>query len=449
MPHLGQHAVVIGASMGGLVAARAVADHYETVTIIERDALSEGGEARKGVPQGRHAHGLLARGREVLEQMFPGLGEELIAQTALPGDVVDDVLWFNHGVYLTNAPSGLVGLLVSRPTLEAGVRQRVRQLPGVRLRVESDVVEPVFDRVQRRVTGVRVRPSGGGRAKGETIEADLVIDASGRGSRSPRWLSSSGYAPPREETIPVNIGYMTRLYRRLPGQLGGKTAVIMAACRPDWRIGVVLAQEEDRWIVTLGGYFDDHPPADEAGYREFARSLQRPEVFEIVRDAEPLSAPTGYQFTANLRRHYEELKDFPGGYLVFGDAVCSFNPIYGQGMTVASTEALALSECLAAGREDIARRFFRAASRLIDIPWQIAVGSDLQHPKVEGKRTAQVRFINWYLAKLYAAAQRDALLATRFLEVANLMKQPPVLLQPRIALRVWQGNRSLARASVQ
>src|SRR5580704_15972139 len=136
MPHLGQHAVVIGASMGGLVAARAVADHYETVTIIERDALSEGGEARKGVPQGRHAHGLLARGREVLEQMFPGLGEELIAQTALPGDVVDDVLWFNHGVYLTNAPSGLVGLLVSRPTLEAGVRQRVRQLPGVRLRVE-------------------------------------------------------------------------------------------------------------------------------------------------------------------------------------------------------------------------------------------------------------------------------------------------------------------------
>lgn len=219
----------------------------------------------------------------------------------------------------------------------------------------------------------------------------------------------------------------------------------MAACRPDWRIGVALAQEGDRWIVTLGGYFDDHPPAEDAGYIEFARSLQKPEVFEIVRDAEPLSSPTGYQFGANLRRHYEELKDFPAGYLVFGDALCSFNPIYGQGMTVASLEALALSECLATGLEDIAGRFFTAASRLIDIPWQIAVGSDLQHPKVQGKRTAQVRFINWYLAKLYSAGQRDAVLATRFLEVANLMKLPPALLEPRIAMRVWHGNRRLAR----
>jgi 2-polyprenyl-6-methoxyphenol hydroxylase-like FAD-dependent oxidoreductase len=217
--------------------------------------------------------------------------------------------------------------------------------------------------------------------------------------------------------------------------------VILAACDPDWRVGVALSQEDDRWIVTLGGYFDDHPPSDEAAYTEFARSLQKPEVFEIVRDAEPLSAPTGYRFAANLRRHYEELKAFPAGYLVFGDALCSFNPIYGQGMTVASTEALALSECLAAGDADIARRFFKAARPLIDIPWQIAVGSDLQHPKVQGKRTAQVRFINWYLAKLYHAGQRDAVLATRFLEVANLMKQPPALFDPRIALRVWQGNR--------
>jgi 2-polyprenyl-6-methoxyphenol hydroxylase-like FAD-dependent oxidoreductase len=160
-----------------------------------------------------------------------------------------------------------------------------------------------------------------------------------------------------------------------------------------------------------------------------------------VREAEPLSALTGYRFSANLRRHYEELKEFPTGYLVFGDALCSFNPIYGQGMTVAGTEALALGECLSGRGTDIAKRFFKAASRLIDIPWQIAVGSDLQHPKVQGKRSAQVRFINWYLAKLYRAGQHDAVLAMRFLEVANLMKQPPALLEPRIAMRVWQGNR--------
>jgi 2-polyprenyl-6-methoxyphenol hydroxylase-like FAD-dependent oxidoreductase len=209
-------------------------------------------------------------------------------------------------------------------------------------------------------------------------------------------------------------------------------------------MGVILAQEDDRWIVTLGGYLGDHAPADDAGFIAFARSLRKPEIFDVIKDAEALSPPTPYQFSANLRRHYEELARFPEGFLVFGDALCSFNPIYGQGMTVACSEALALRECLAAGLQGVARRFFKAASRLIDTPWQIAVGSDLQHPDVQGKRTAQVRFINWYLAKLYRAGQSDTVLATRFLEVANLIKQPPALLEPRIALRVWKGSRAAA-----
>ena len=183
---------------------------------------------------------------------------------------------------------------------------------------------------------------------------------------------------------------------------------------------------------------------EDAGYIEFARSLPKPEIFEVFKDAEPLTPLTPYQFNANLRRHYEELSRFPEGLLVFGEALCSFNPIYGQGMTVACTEALALQECLASRPVGIARRFFQMANKLIDIPWQIAVGSDLENPAVAGKRTAQTRFVNWYLAKLFQAAQYDAVLATRFLEVANLMKQPPSLMEPRIALRVWKGSRATA-----
>jgi 2-polyprenyl-6-methoxyphenol hydroxylase-like FAD-dependent oxidoreductase len=443
MASLGKHAVVIGASMGGLLAARALADHYDQVTVFERDALPPSREPRKGVPQGRHAHGLLARGREVLEELFPGLSEELVSQSACYGDIVADVMWFNHGVYLCNAPSMMTGLLISRPMLEDGVRRRLRQLPTIRLHEESDVQELVFDRAAGRVTGVRVQPRDGAEVP-QNLDVDLVVDASGRGSRSPSWLEAMGYAKPREESVEVNIGYMTRLYRRRSEHLGGKRAVILAACRPDWRMGVILAQEEDRWIVTLGGYFGDHAPSDEAGYLDFARSLQKPEIFEVIKDAEPLSPFAAYQFSANLRRHYEELKRFPEGFLAFGDALCSFNPIYGQGMTVACMEALALRDCLAAGAQGIASRFFKAASALIDVPWQIAVGSDLQHPAVQGARPAQVRFINWYLAKFYRAAQRDAVLATRFLEIANLMKSPPALLEPRMALRVWKGNRALA-----
>jgi 2-polyprenyl-6-methoxyphenol hydroxylase-like FAD-dependent oxidoreductase len=394
MAYLGKHAIVIGASMGGLLAARALADHFEEVILVERDTLPETHEPRKGVPQGRHAHELLARGREVLDQFFPGLSEEMVGQGALYGDVVEEVRWFNHGVYLVNAPSELQGLLISRPMLEDGVRRRVLQLPNVRLLEHIAALEPVFDQGQGRVTGVRVqRQRGAGGA--ETMNADLVVDSSGRGSHGPAWLDALGYVKPREEGVQVHIAYMTRLYRRRPEHLRGKQALVMAGCQPGWRFGVILAQEDDRWIVTLGGYLGDRPPMDEAGHIEFARSLPKPEIFEVIKDAEPLTPLSSYQFTANLRRHYEELSRFPEGLLVFGDALCSFNPVYGQGMTVAGTEALALQECLAAGSQGIARRFFQAASKLIDIPWQMAVGSDLQHPAVEGKRTAQLRLINW------------------------------------------------------
>jgi 2-polyprenyl-6-methoxyphenol hydroxylase-like FAD-dependent oxidoreductase len=441
MTFLGRHAIVIGASMGGLLAARALADHYAEVTLLERDALTEAPQPRKGVPQGRHAHGLLARGLETLELLFPGMGKEMAAQGAVYTDIADKVLWFNYGVYLDNAPSALLGLLISRPMLESGVRRRLLQIPNVRLQDECDVIEPGFDRSLGRVTGVRVRHRGSPDGA-KTIGADLVVDASGRGSQGPAWLESFGYARPREESIKVDIGYMTRHYRRRPEHLGGKQAVVIAACRPDWRVGVILAQEGERWVVTLGGYLGDHPPSDESGFVEFARSLQRPEIFDVIKDAEPLSVTTPYQFSASQRRRYEQLPEFPEGFLAFGDALCSFNPVYGQGMTVACMESIALRECLAAGSQGIARRFFRAASRLIDTPWQIAVGSDLQHPQVQGKRTAQVRFINWYIAKLYKAAESDSVLATIFLDVANLTRQPAELLTPAIALRVWQRSRS-------
>ena len=448
MAHLGKHAVVIGASMGGLLASRVLADWYREVTIVERDTLPQGYEPRKGVPQGRHAHGLLARGREVLEQLFPGFTEAIVARGAEIGDIVNEGLWFNHGVFLSNAPSTLSGIGATRPMFEDEVRRRLTQLPNVRLREGCDALEPEFDRDRSRVTGIRLKDRNSSNDT-ETLSADLVVDSSGRGSLSPSWLSALGYAKPREEQIKIDLGYMTRFYRRRPEDLEhlhGRRFAILAACQPDWRFGAILGQEGKRWIVTLGGYLGDHVPTDDSGFLEFARSLQRPELYNVIKNAEPLSSPTPYQFTANVRRRYEELSRFPEGFVVYGDALCSFNPVFGQGMTVACTEALALQECLKAGTEGIGKRFFRAASSLIDTPWQIAVGSDLQSPRVEGKRTAQVRFVNWYIAKFFRAAQHDGILATKFLEVANMMRQPMALLTPGIALLVWRRNRLLARA---
>jgi hypothetical protein len=274
----------------------------------------------------------------------------------------------------------------------------------------------------------------------QIIDADLVVDASGRGSSSPAWLESIGYIRPAEEKIEIGLGYTTRIYRRRPTDLNGKLAVVVAGSGPNWRNGVVLYQTEDRWIVSLGGFFGDHAADDDPLFAAYAGSLPTSEIYDIVAHGEPLSDFASYRYPANLRRRYEELTQFPRGYLVFGDAICSFNPVYGQGMTVAAQEAALLRQCLEAGDADLARRFFAAAKGAIDVPWDIAVGNDLRHPKVQGPRSPKVRFINWYIGKLHMAARHDAELATAFLRVANLEASPTLLLSPANVLRVIRGN---------
>ena len=440
MGNLGQEAIVIGASMGGLLAARALSGHFDRVTVLDRDALPEGAQARKGVPQGRHPHGVLARGSRTLAELFPGFDDDVLAAGGKIGDIAETCLWYNFGVALKRAPSPIVGYLISRPALEACVRRRVAALPNVRIEAGTEVASLRFDAVNCRVTGVNARPAGGG-ATPAPRPANLVIDASGRGSRSPAWLEALGYCAPAEEKVEVGIAYMSREFRRRPQDAPGLDAMVIAACEPDWRLGVMLNREDNGWMVVLGGYFGDAAPADDAGYLAFARSLQRPDIYDVIKDAEPLSAPVRYQFPASQRRRSERLARFPDGYLVFGDSVCSFNPIYGQGMSVAAMEANALLACLDKGSAGLSRRFFKAMAKVVDVPWQLAVGADLAHPKVEGQRPAPVRFINWYVAKLYRAGEADSWLAERFLMVANLLRPPVSLFAPGVLWRVFRGTR--------
>jgi len=251
-----------------------------------------------------------------------------------------------------------------------------------------------------------------------------------------------------EEKIEIGLGYTTRVYRRKPGDLGGKLAVVVAGDGPNWRNGALLFQAEDRWIVSIGGYFGDHAPTDEHMFAAYAGSLPVSDIHDIVAKAEPLGDFASFRYPANLRRRYEHLERFPDNYLVFGDAVCSFNPVYGQGMTVAAQEAVLLHECLRHGNADLARRFFRAAAVTIDTPWDIAVGNDLRHPKVKGQRSAKVRFINWYVGKLHLAARHDARLSEAFLQVANLQAPPQRLLHPGIVTRVlWRNLAGSAAAA--
>jgi 2-polyprenyl-6-methoxyphenol hydroxylase-like FAD-dependent oxidoreductase len=437
----GDHAVVLGASMAGLAAARVLADAYGRVTVVDRDVLPAPGMQRRGVPQGRHAHGLLARGREVLEELFPGLTDELVTRGALYGDIQLQGRWYNEGVRLRQAPSGLNSLAVSRPLLEGQVRRRLAAFPNVSIVDGCDVAGLVATPDRRRVTGIRTLRREMGPE--QVLEADLVVDATGRGSRSPAWLAALGYEAPEREAVRPRAAYASAVYRRRPSEhLGGDRLVIVAATHATRRGAAMLAMEDDRWIVTLFGYLGERPPTDPDGFRAWAATLAAPDVHEVISSAELLQAPVPAHFPASVRLRYERLDHFPEGYVVTGDAVCSFNPIYGQGMTVSALEALALRDCLRNGPDQLGRRFFRSAAKLVDTPWGIAVGADLRFPEVEGPRTPKVRMINAYLARLHVAAGSDPVLGRAFLRVVNLIDPPERLMSPELAFRVMRGTRA-------
>ena len=440
MKMIGQQAIVIGASMGGLLAARALADYYQQVTVLERDIFPLPGKNRKGVPQDHHAHALLSRGREVLEELFPGIIQELKAQGALLQDLLKKSRWFINGGYLyRKTQSGLIGLLVSRPLLEAQVRKRLLALPNIKVIENCDVLGLLTTPDQTRIVGVRFIHRADGSSE-SALNADLVVDAMGRRSVSPIWLEKLGYELPQEQQVHMDISYTTRIYRRRPEHLQGDLGTVVSPSLPNWRCGVIMAQEGDRWIVSIGGYLGDRAPTDEKGFLEFAKSMPTQDIYEVIKDAEPLSELLPYKVPTSQRYRYETMVRFPENYLVFGDAICSFNPVYGQGMTVAALESLALQNCLAKGSQNLARRFFKEAGKLVDIPWSIAVDNDLRIPQIEGTRSPMIRFLNWYISKLHIAARRDRVVAIAFLKVTNLMASPKSLIHPIISLRVLLGN---------
>lgn len=426
------HAIVLGGSMAGMLAARVLSACFDEVTIVDQDELPPVGQQRRGVPQGRHTHGLLAGGQFALERLLPGLSQELLSAGAVPADMANEVRWFHQGGCLARFRSGLDGMVLSRPLLEGIVRRRVTAISNVRF-LEGGRVQGLLASADRsRITGVRV---------GNTVHpASLVVDATGRGSQSPQWLEQFGYPAPGEERVEVSLVYTTRLFRHSPGALGGDAAAVIPPT-PQGKIGgVMLRQEGARWTVTLIGHFGKQAPEELNGFIDYARHLPAPYIYEVVRHAEPLGNALSARFPASLRRRYEKLRRFPQSFLVTGDAICSFNPIYGQGMSVAALEAEALQDCLRGGTDGLAPRFFQRAGQIVDIPWSIAVGNDLRMPETKGPRTAGVAFINWYMARLHKAAHHDPTVAMAFHQVANLLAPPPSILHPRIASRVVLGN---------
>jgi 2-polyprenyl-6-methoxyphenol hydroxylase-like FAD-dependent oxidoreductase len=436
---IGQHAVVIGASVAGLLAARALSDAYRRVTILERDELPAVGEHRKAVPQGRHAHVLLGSGQRSIEELLPGVTDELLVAGARRCESMRDIRLVVSGHQITQDAQGADVLLASRPLIEGHIRRRVLALPNVNARERCDATELLTSDDGRRVSGVRVR-SGDGESAEERVEADLVVAATGRAARVPALLEALGYPRPREERLRVDLKYVSRRIC-LPGDAPGGDSLIGIGARPGLPRGVWLFAQEDHWILTAFGYGDrHHPPTDETGYLDFIETVAHPDVLAAIRDADPLTDIVAHGFPANQRRHYEHLKRFPEGLLVVGDAISSFNPLYGQGMSVAALEAIELRRCLEQGERRLARRFFRAAGKIVKQAWDMAAAGDLTLPEVPGDRPLAVRISNAYIERLLRVAEHDPIVAAAFGDVGDLLAPPGEVMRPRILWRVLRGN---------
>ncbi|MEM8611834.1 MAG: FAD-dependent monooxygenase [Cyanobacteria bacterium P01_H01_bin.105] len=429
-------AIVIGGSIAGLLTARVLLDHFDQVTLLERDQLPDGPEVRPGVPQAQHVHALLLHGYHLVESLFPNLTADLTAKGAQLLDWTNDWKFLTTWAWMPQHPSNLKGLICSRLLLEWYLRSQLLQRPGFSLQDQTRAQSLICD--QGRVTGVVInqKPSGT-----TTLQADLVVDASGRRSQLPDWLSELGYGSVETTTVNSFLGYASRWYEYSPED-AIKGVIIASKPGTTRRGGVIYPVENNRCVITLSGFEKDYPSNQEDEFLEFAKSLRAPAIYNAIQKAKPLSPIYCYRNTENRLRHYEKLTAMPAGLVSLGDAVCSFNPSYGQGMTVAGMGAMSLGDSLrGVSKENLSNNFSlqfqRKLAKVIELPWMMATGEDFRWEMTTGDRPDWfTQKMQGYFDRVVQAATADAKIHNDFIQVAHMAKSPGVLFHPRT---VWKA----------
>ncbi len=432
------HALVIGGGFAGLLAARVLSDHFERVTIVERDEIGPAAEYRSGVPQAHHPHAVLARCTQVVDELFPGFLSELAAEGAVSADSGIAMRVLLPSGWAPRQPVGVAPQHVTRITLEAVLRRRVLALPQITVLGGVQVEGLTADPANARITGVR------GRMRGDQTElelsADLVVDASGRTSRLPDWLATLGFHRPTESLVESGLGYTSRLYE-VPEDWPADvlTSYEITHAPHTRRGGAVVVVDKGRCYVLLIGAAGDHAPTDDKGFAAFAQSLRNPDLAEVVAKGTPLSRT--YRFTNTLNRwtKFHTLSRWPDRLVAIGDSVCTFNPVYGQGLTVAALEAVELGRLLrkrgaAAEPNGVARTFQRRIARLLRNPWNMTTSTDLGWRAEKAPLSA--RIAKWFMTAMLDSIPTNFDLYRRFVRVQHMVDPPSVIMRPDVVFGV-------------
>lgn len=443
-------AIVIGGSMAGMCAARILAEHFEQVTLVDRDHYPEGAFERGGVPQSRHVHVLLARGRIELENLFPGFEEAVIARGALYTDFGWDFASLRENGWAPREVYGIKLLHASRVLLEAVVRERLREHTNVGFVEGTRVTGLLADESRSCALGVKTISSDDRATIGE-LRAELIVDASGRSSKAPNWLQELGLPAPEEIVVDSHGGYASRWFQapppeQRPKEWWWKGAWIDPKIGENPYAGVLFPVENNRWVITIAGVGKNYPPTDEAGYMEILSRLRSPLLAEAVKHAEPISEVYAARSMANRWRRYDRWPAKLAGFIAIGDSACAFNPVYGQGMTTGALSALTLRDLIAKGgiaNDDFPRQFHAAQAAVQKAPWGMATGADFTVPGVTGHRPMASRVFDPVFGVIMKYSAEDPIIRMAVGKVIHMLRPPSDLFAPallgRAALNVARG----------
>ncbi len=437
---LAKQAIIIGGSIAGLSAARALSPYYEKVIIIERDENPDTYKPRKAAPQSHHVHLLLRRGEIALNALFPGLSDELLSCGAARIDSSQDIRWHHYGSWKLHYDSGLKIMVQSRPLLEQLIRERIKGLDNLEYYYGYQVKNLNLSADGHSIAGVNIEKMAD-RSEIISLNSDLLIDASGRGSKTPQWLQELGFSAAQETSIGIGLSYSTRSYRAPEGiEFDWRLLVQSPQAPHDTRGGYVFHLENNQWLVTLNGYSGEVTPKNNDAFSEYAKNLAEPDVYDAMQKLEPTGEVKSYSVPETIRRHYEKLQNMPQGLIVMGDASCTFDPVFGQGISVAAQEALALSEMLAketpSSMATAGKRFHKKAATIVDIPWMLSSNEDFRYPATKGEKSPELPILHWYSKQIFELSAIDEEVFDAFAHVLHLLKGIETFFKPSIVWKV-------------